>query len=148
MADASATSSAIPLDEPDVAFAEPWHAQAFAVAVQLSRRGLFTWREWVGAFSAEIRAHPQRIGESVTAAYYRQWLAALEQMIVERGQVSPQHILDRKEDWRAAYLHTPHGMPVELENRHRAADEHDHDHGHHDHSHGAGIRPVAVSAAQ
>ena len=33
------------LDGP--AFAEPWMAQAFACTVHLSRRGLFTWNEWV-----------------------------------------------------------------------------------------------------
>jgi hypothetical protein len=37
------------LDGP--AFAEPWMAQAFACTVHLSRRGLFTWNEWVDVFS-------------------------------------------------------------------------------------------------
>jgi hypothetical protein len=27
-------------------FAEPWQAQAFALAVELSAKGHFTWKEW------------------------------------------------------------------------------------------------------
>src|SRR5215470_13571541 len=67
------------LDGP--AFAEPWMAQAFACTVHLSRRGLFTWNEWVDVFSTEIKTHPQRSGEAANAAYYRQWLVALETMV-------------------------------------------------------------------
>ena len=67
------------LDGP--AFAEPWMAQVFACAVHLSRQGLFTWNEWVDVFSAEIKARPQQPGEAANAAYYRQWLAALETML-------------------------------------------------------------------
>ena len=62
------------LDGP--AFAEPWMAQAFACTVHLSRRGMFTWNEWVDVFSTEIKVHPQQSGEAANAAYYRQWLTA------------------------------------------------------------------------
>src|SRR3984885_2911477 len=71
------------LDGP--AFAEPWMAQGFACAVHLSRQGLFTWNEWVDVFSAEIKAHPQEPGEAANAAYYRQWLAALETIVGRKG---------------------------------------------------------------
>ena len=47
------------------AFAEPWMAQAFACAIQLSRQGLFTWSEWVEVFSTEIKAHPAQPGETL-----------------------------------------------------------------------------------
>jgi nitrile hydratase accessory protein len=131
-------------------FAEPWQAQAFACAIQLSRRGLFTWNEWVEVFSAEIKAHPARPGETSDAAYYRQWLAALETIVGLKGAASPVEIDERQETWRRAYLNTPHGQPVELSNARdapvgAATHDHDHDHGHHQH----GIRrPVAVSPAK
>ena len=32
-------------------FAEPWQAQAFALAVQLSEQGHFTWKEWAAALA-------------------------------------------------------------------------------------------------
>src|SRR6201987_6471225 len=78
------------LDGP--AFAEPWMAQAFACTVPLSRQGLFTWNEWVDVFSAEIKAHPQQSGEAANAAYYRQWLAALENIVGQKGEASKAQI--------------------------------------------------------
>jgi nitrile hydratase accessory protein len=86
------------LDGP--AFAEPWMAQAFACAVHLSRQGLFTWNEWVDVFSAEIKAHPQQPGEAANAAYYRQWLAALETIVGQKGAASKAEISERQETWR------------------------------------------------
>jgi len=109
---ASAPSIPSDLEGPD--FAEPWQAQAFACAIQLSRQGLFEWKEWVEVFSAEIKAHPAQPGESSSAAYYRQWLAALETIVTGKGAVSGAEIADRQESWRRAYLNTPHGQAVEL----------------------------------
>jgi hypothetical protein len=36
----------LPRDEGGPVFAEPWQAQAFALAVRLSEQGYFTWKEW------------------------------------------------------------------------------------------------------
>jgi nitrile hydratase accessory protein len=134
------------LDGP--AFAEPWMAQVFACAVHLSRNGLFTWNEWVDVFSAEIKTHPQQPGEAVNAAYYRQWLAALETIVGLKGAASTAEISERQETWRQAYLNTPHGQPVELHHA-SAPPAAGHHHGHHhgDHQHGA-PEPVSVSPAQ
>jgi hypothetical protein len=38
----------LPRDEGEPVFAEPWQAQAFALAVKLSEQGHFTWKEWGG----------------------------------------------------------------------------------------------------
>jgi nitrile hydratase accessory protein len=95
-------------------FAEPWHAQAFATAVALSKAGCFTWTEWVSAFAAEIAGAPQRQREDGEAAYYRQWLATLERLLSERSLVTAEEIGATAEDWRRSYLHTPHGKPVDL----------------------------------
>jgi nitrile hydratase accessory protein len=130
------------LDGP--AFAEPWMAQAFACTVHLSRQGLFTWNEWVDVFSAEIKVHPQQPGEASNAAYYRQWLAALETMVGLKGAASTAEISERQENWRKAYLNTPHGQPVEL-NHAAAPPAAAHDHGHHDHD---APEPISVSPAR
>src|SRR6202051_5306822 len=37
-------------------FAEPWQAEAFALAVRLSAQGHFTWKEWADALAAELAA--------------------------------------------------------------------------------------------
>ena len=45
---AQATSAVpdIPCDAEGPVFREPWEAQAFAMALTLHERGLFTWNEW------------------------------------------------------------------------------------------------------
>lgn len=93
-------------------FAEPWHAEAFATVVALNQAGCFTWAEWVEAFAGEIARDPQRDGEETEAAYYRQWVAALERMLAQRGLVLAEEVATTAEDWRRSYLHTPHGKPV------------------------------------
>ena len=32
-------------------FSEPWHANLFALTISLSESGVFSWPEWVSAFS-------------------------------------------------------------------------------------------------
>ena len=133
------------LDGP--AFAEPWMAQVFACAVHLSRRGLFTWNEWVDVFSAEIKAHPQEPGEAANAAYYRQWLAALETIVGRKGAASTSEISERQETWRQAYLNTPHGQPVELHRAGASPEPTAHHHRHHDQDQHV-PKPVSVSSAR
>jgi nitrile hydratase accessory protein len=131
------------------AFAEPWMAQAFACAVHLSRQGLFTWNEWVEVFSAEIKIHPQQAGEAADAAYYRQWLAALETIVGLKGAASVAEIGERQETWRQAYLNTPHGQPVELAHADTPPSSPAHRHGHHHHhDHHGAPEPVSVSPAR
>jgi len=131
------------LDGP--AFAEPWMAEAFACAVHLNRRGLFAWTEWVEVFSAEIKTHPQQRDEEAGAAYYRQWLAALETIVGLKSAASTAEISERQEAWRRAYLNTPHGQPVEL---HHAAAPAQATHHHHEHHHGGAPEPICVSPAR
>ena len=91
-------------------FAEPWEAQAFALAVKLSEQGYFTWKEWAAALAEEIKAAPDDDG----SRYYQHWLAALERLVTAKGLSDPAAMLARKEAWAEAYRRTPHGKPVEL----------------------------------
>ena len=105
---------AIPRDADGVVFAEPWQAQAFALAVKLSERGHFTWKEWAGALAAELKAAADRGEPDDGSRYYEHWLAALERLVAEKGLTDPAALAVRKEAWADAYRHTPHGKPVEL----------------------------------
>ena len=51
---------ALPRDEGGPVFAEPWQAQAFALAVKLSEQGHFTWKEWAAALASELAAAAKR----------------------------------------------------------------------------------------
>ena len=45
----------LPKDDGGPVFAEPWQAQAFAMAVKLSHAGYFTWKEWAAELAVELK---------------------------------------------------------------------------------------------
>ena len=104
----------LPRDQEGPVFEEPWQAQAFALAVQLSERGYFTWKTWARALADELAAAEARGEPDDGSHYYHHWMAALERLVVERGLSEASALEDRKEAWADAYRHTPHGQPVEL----------------------------------
>ena len=95
-------------------FAEPWQAQAFALAVSLSARGHFTWNEWAAALAHEVQGAARRGEPDDGSRYYEHWLAALERLVTAKGLCDPAAMVARKQAWADAYRHTPHGQPVEL----------------------------------
>jgi nitrile hydratase accessory protein len=109
------TLSQLARDEGGPVFAEPWQAQAFALAVKLSELGHFTWNEWAATLADELKADAARGEPDDGSRYYHCWLAALERLIVAKELSDPGTLLARKEAWAEAFRHTPHGMPVELE---------------------------------
>src|SRR6476620_9184095 len=95
-------------------FAEPWQAQAFAMAVKLSEQGHFTWKEWAAALASELKAASDRGEPDDGSHYYEHCLTALERLVATKGLSNPAALLERKKAWADAYRHTPHGKPVEL----------------------------------
>jgi nitrile hydratase accessory protein len=104
----------LPREKDGPVFAEPWEAQAFALAVKLSEAGHFTWTEWAEMLGAELKAGAERGDPDDGSRYYHHWLAALERLVTEKGLTSRDAMQERKEAWVEAYRHTPHGKPVEL----------------------------------
>ena len=104
----------LPRDTGGPVFAEPWEAQAFALAVKLSEQGHFTWKEWAAALAEELRAAADRGEPDDGSHYYHYWLAALEGLVTAKGLTDRGALETRKEAWADAYRHTPHGKPVEL----------------------------------
>jgi len=104
----------LPRDAGGPVFAEPWQAQAFALAVNLSEQGYFTWTEWSTALAAELKAAADRGEPDDGSHYYQHWLAALERLVTGKGLADPPSLLARKDAWAEAYRRTPHGKPVEL----------------------------------
>ena len=104
----------LPRDAAGPVFAEPWQAQAFALAVKLSEQGHFTWKEWAAALAAELKSAADHGQPDDGTHYYDHWLAALERLVSAKGLSDPAALLARKDAWADAYRHTPHGKPVEL----------------------------------
>jgi nitrile hydratase accessory protein len=104
----------LPRDEGGPVFAEPWQAQAFALAVRLSAQGHFTWKEWAAALADELKSAADRGEPDDGSRYYEHWLAALEHLVTRKALTNQDEMLSRKEAWADAYRHTPHGKPVVL----------------------------------
>lgn len=105
----------IPRDADGPVFREPWEAQAFAMALALHERGVFTWSEWADALGAEIK-RAQAAGDPGTGeTYYRHWLAALERLVAEKGVTTQETLYRYRDAWDHACDRTPHGQPIELQ---------------------------------
>jgi nitrile hydratase accessory protein len=112
--DRLAVLARLPREKDGPVFAEPWEAQAFALAVKLSEKGYFTWKEWASALADELRAAVDRGEPDDGSHYYHHWLAALERLVTAKGLTDRASLETRKEAWAEAYRRTPHGKPVEL----------------------------------
>jgi len=111
---ALASIPGIPRDEDGAVFAAPWQAQAFAMALTLQQRGIFTWAEWAEMLGA-ARAHAATNGAPDTGnTYYDDWLAALELMVTSKGLVGAAALHRTRDAWHRAAERTPHGKPIEL----------------------------------
>jgi nitrile hydratase accessory protein len=111
---ASEAVPGIPRDADGPVFREPWEAQAFAMALALHERGLFTWPQWAATLADEIK-RAQAAGDPDTGeTYYHHWLAALERLVAETGVASRETLARYHDAWDRAADRTPHGQPIEL----------------------------------
>jgi len=114
VARATSVVKSIPRDEDGPVFSEPWEAQAFAMALSLHDRGLFTWNEWAATLADEIK-RAQAGGDPDTGeTYYRHWLATLERLVAAKGVASLETQHRYRDAWDHAADRTPHGSPIEL----------------------------------
>jgi nitrile hydratase accessory protein len=103
-----------PHDADGPVFSEPWEAQAFALAVALHERGVFSWPEWAATLAEEIE-RAQAAGDPDTGeTYYHHWLAALERLVDRKGLADAATLERYAHAWEHAALRTPHGTPIEL----------------------------------
>jgi len=104
-----------PRDDSGPVFREPWEAQAFALALTLHQRGLFSWPEWTRALAAQIAAAHAAGDADLGDTYYRHWLAALEGLVAAKGTSSNEELARCQRAWHRAADRTPHGQPIELQ---------------------------------
>lgn len=104
----------IPRDADGPVFREPWEAQAFAMAVALHARGLFTWNEWAATLADEIKRAQAKGDPDSGETYYLHWLATLECLISEKGVASSDIQHRYRNAWDHAADRTPHGSPIVL----------------------------------
>jgi nitrile hydratase accessory protein len=104
----------VPRNSDGPVFNAPWEAEAFALAVLLNERGVFTWAEWAQVLGDEIKT-AQAAGDPDTGeTYYHHWLATLERVLSEKGLTDPAQLTRTRDAWERACARTPHGAPIEL----------------------------------
>jgi len=104
----------VPQGEDGPVFREPWEAQAFAMAVSLHQRGVFTWPEWAATLADEIKRAQANGDPDTGETYYHHWLNTLERLVAEKG-VADRATQTRYHDaWERAADATPHGQPIVL----------------------------------
>lgn len=99
--------------EGEPVFAEPWHAQAFAITVHLHQQGLFSWAEWAESLSRELHK-PGRAADG--SDYFDGWVAALTMLLAQKGVANEAVLLSLQQSWQRAAQATPHGQPIVLGN--------------------------------
>lgn len=113
-APAFAALPGLPRDADGPVFREPWEAQAFALAVTLQARGVFTAAEWAETLGAEIRRAQAAGDPDDGTTYYRHWLAALERLLGAKAVIDPATIDRYTHAWHHAAARVPHGQPIDL----------------------------------
>jgi nitrile hydratase accessory protein len=107
--------TSIPRNDDGPVFREPWQAEAFALALSLHERGLFTWNEWAATLGDEIKK-AQATGDPDTGeTYYHHWLNTLERLVAEKGITDARQLARTRHAWEHACARTPHGTPIALQ---------------------------------
>jgi len=103
-----------PKDANGPVFKAPWEATAFSLVIALNKSGTFTWPEWASYLTVKIESAQAQGDADIGDTYYEHWLSALEAIAQEKKLTDVSELVQRIEQWRSAYLNTPHGQAVEL----------------------------------
>jgi nitrile hydratase accessory protein len=95
-------------------FQEPWQAHAFALAVCLHQKGVFTWPEWADALARQITQAQAQGDLDDGSTYYHHWLAALEGLVTAKQVTNEADLARYVQAWDRACDRTPHGQPIHL----------------------------------
>jgi nitrile hydratase accessory protein len=111
---ATQSVQSIPRNAEGPVFRAPWEAEAFALALALHERGIFSWTEWAATLGDEIKK-AQAAGDPDTGeTYYHHWLATLERIVAAKGLADANVLTRTRDAWQRACARTPHGTPIEL----------------------------------
>ena len=98
MSDAPRIPLHLPEDSSGQVFQAPWEARAFAMVVDMSRRGLFEWNEFRQLLLEEIGkadAGPEPASGS-SSSYYKHWIRAAERLMATKGLASEAQLAQSK----------------------------------------------------
>ena len=98
-------------------FLSPWQGQLFAITVHMSEIGYFKWDEFTHLFGKHLQLKKLfKLKEvNLDDRYYICWLNALEELIINKKLANKKSFSIFKKKWEKAFLNTPHGKPVKIE---------------------------------
>ena len=69
--------------EDQIVFQNPWHSQLFAITVQMSEKGNFSWKEFVEVFGESLKKQ-RTLSYNLDGNndYFSCWLNALEEILI------------------------------------------------------------------
>jgi len=102
-------------DEAEPVFDEPWQAQVLGLAFVLVEKGIIPHALWSETLGCELRRAESAGKPDDHHTYYDAVLAAVEKLGASHAGMALGALDRRTEEWRRAYLNTPHGHPVKLE---------------------------------
>lgn len=97
------------------AFDEAWQAEALAIADTLVQNGLFSATDWSQTLGAALREAESAGATDNQNTYYECVLKALESLVARHSEIDHGAMDGKRADWEQAYLSTPHGQPVKLQ---------------------------------
>ena len=98
----------------DPTFDEPWQAQVLGIADSLVAAGVIAADAWAARLGAVLGARAEAGAADDAGTYYSAVLEALEALLAETGSAAASEVDRRYQQWRQAYLNSPHGKPVDL----------------------------------
>ena len=92
--------TALPRQSGELVFQDPWEGEVFAIAVALCEQGSYPWSDFQSHLISQITAaEQQELSLESRPTYYECWLAALEELLVEK-----KILVKKKIDNRAIWL--------------------------------------------
>ena len=132
----------LPTDDGVATFAAPWQARAFAIAVRLRHDGQFPWTAFQARLATVVAtgSPDETAATGAEDAYYRQWLAALERLLLEESTLSRENLATRARAFASGDRDAAefvHGNGSDHTHPH----DHVHTHSHDDHAHSEASAP-------
>lgn len=95
-------------------FTEAWQAQLLAMVDQMINDGIIANTAWSQTLGEKLDEASADGKADDIETYYAAALAAFETLLAQLPELSLVEIDNKQEDWKQAYLATPHGQPVVL----------------------------------
>ncbi len=90
--------AALPRENGELTFSEPWQGRAFGMAVSLHEQARYDWRKFQQQLITQIGADE---GDAADAKnYYGYWLAALESLLIEKQLIEPSELEQRVHEYQ------------------------------------------------